>query len=243
MEVVGTGIEKGQTFFAIKGYGFMPADNVIEVVKVEAERVIRPQSVRGVGSVRGPRLYRIGENAFLDRSSAYERALVVQGYRVALATDKRRKHMQGWDALLLEIPHELPDGWVRENFNAAEFKCKQDDYDYTPKFKDLENCQGEEERMDRHLVERLQLSRKEAGVPYNINSGWRCEYWNAVVGGSKDSSHLKGLAADIEAVTSEQRYTILAALIQAGFKRIGIGKDFIHVDVDPEKEQGIIWLY
>jgi hypothetical protein len=35
----------------------------------------------------------------------------------------------------------------------------------------------------------------------------------------------------------------MCALLQAGFTRIGIRKDFIHVDVDNKKLQGAIWFY
>lgn len=31
--------------------------------------------------------------------------------------------------------------------------------------------------------------------------------------------------------------------MEAGFTRIGIGQNFIHVDTDPDKQQNIIWTY
>jgi hypothetical protein len=36
---------------------------------------------------------------------------------------------------------------------------------------------------------------------------------------------------------------ILAALMNAGFSRFGIGHNFIHVDLDEDKTQGVIWTY
>lgn len=233
-------LERGQTFFVVKGMTFMQTDQIVEVIEVEVGGIIHPGSFTS----KSLGLCRVGENAFKLRSVAYEKALAAQGHRVVLATDTRRKHLDQWGALVQELSHEMPDGWDRDNFNAAEFECKHDSRKYKkPMFRDLEHYGGGAGRMDRHFIERLQLSRKIAGIPYNINSGWRCIFWNKIVGGSPDSSHRKGLAADIAATTSQQRYTIVGALIQAGFKRIGIREDFIHVDVDPTKEQGIIWLY
>ncbi len=78
-----------------------------------------------------------------------------------------------------------------------------------------------------------------------ITSSYRCEKHNKdpKVGGSDTSSHLKGLAADIKCEDSTYRFHLLNALIQVGFKRIGIGADFIHVDLDESKPQYVIWNY
>ena len=35
----------------------------------------------------------------------------------------------------------------------------------------------------------------------------------------------------------------MSSLIRAGFKRIGIGSTFIHVDLDLDKPQNVFWLY
>jgi hypothetical protein len=36
---------------------------------------------------------------------------------------------------------------------------------------------------------------------------------------------------------------IVKALLEVGFKRIGIDDTFIHVDCDPTKDQNLIWVY
>jgi len=36
---------------------------------------------------------------------------------------------------------------------------------------------------------------------------------------------------------------MIEALLDADFTRIGIGKDFIHVDMDPNKEPNVMWTY
>ena len=81
------------------------------------------------------------------------------------------------------------------------------------------------------------------GDGFDFNSWYRCEKHNKAVGGSETSSHLKGLAVDIKIHNSTHRFLVLQALIKAGFTRIGIGKTFIHADIDMSKSQNLIWLY
>lgn len=95
----------------------------------------------------------------------------------------------------------------------------------------------------RELLNLLDEARDIAGIPFKINSGYRCEKHNKEVGGKPNSSHLQGYAADIAAETSRQRFLIVGALLQAGAVRLGVGKNFIHVDTDPTKPKRVIWLY
>jgi hypothetical protein len=92
-------------------------------------------------------------------------------------------------------------------------------------------------------MERFDKARQIAGVPFHINSGYRCEKHNKEVGGKKFSSHLRGKAGDIACYSSWQRFFMVDALIKAGFTRIGLGKNFIHADDDEAKEPRVIWLY
>jgi len=89
----------------------------------------------------------------------------------------------------------------------------------------------------------LDNAREMAGVPFRINSGFRCEKHNKEVGGKPTSSHLFGYACDISADTSYKRYKVLKGLILAGFTRIGIGSNFIHADSDSSKPPEALWLY
>ncbi len=116
---------------------------------------------------------------------------------------------------------------MASHFNKGEFACK---------------CCGVE-IIDAAFLLRLDKARKIAGVPFNIESGYRCPVHNAEVGSRPTSSHIKGLAVDIVAIDSRSRFLILAALIKAGFTRIGTGKTFIHVDDDGDKAQNVAWLY
>ena len=101
---------------------------------------------------------------------------------------------------------------------------------------------GSGNNMDQDFLEMLDEARSRAGVPFVITSGFRSEAHNEAVG-VPGSSHLKGCAADIVAYTSRDRFLIVTALLEAGFDRIGIGEDFIHVDSDWEKAGNLVWTY
>jgi len=92
-------------------------------------------------------------------------------------------------------------------------------------------------------MEMLDDARDMAGIPFKITSGCRCKAHNKAEGGSPTSSHPKGFASDIEAITDEQRYKIVRSLLIAGFRRIGIKKTFIHVDNDPDKNERRLWQW
>lgn len=106
-------------------------------------------------------------------------------------------------------------------FKLSEFDCR---------------CCGKNQ-MNLEFLKRLDNARRVAGIPFVINSGFRCEDHNAEVGGSPTSSHMKGFAADIRAETSHQKYRINAGAIASGIQRIGVYKTFMHLDTDPDKRQ------
>jgi uncharacterized protein YcbK (DUF882 family) len=76
-----------------------------------------------------------------------------------------------------------------------------------------------------------------------VNSGYRCEKRNKKEGGSPTSSHVKGLAWDVDVSGSTMRYRIVKAALKLGIDRIGIGKGYIHLDIDRQKDHRVIWLY
>ena len=94
-------------------------------------------------------------------------------------------------------------------------------------------------------LEKLDKARDIAGIPFVVNSGIRTPKHNKAVGGTDDSSHLeqKGYAVDLKCTDSRSRFIMFHALLKAGFTRIGIRKDFIHVDDDPNKSPQVIWTY
>ena len=114
-----------------------------------------------------------------------------------------------------------------KHFKIEEFKCP---------------CCGEV-HMNQEFLDKLDKARGIADTPFIITSGYRCEKHNAEVGGHKRSAHLRGYASDIKTIGSMDRYVILSALQKVGFNRFGIGRDFIHVDMDPELVSDVIWTY
>lgn len=106
-------------------------------------------------------------------------------------------------------------------------------------------CDGVEcfSKMDEELLAMLDIARETAGIPFKINSSWRSEEKNKAINGAKNSAHLRGYAVDIHCTNSSDRYIIIDALINVGFKRLGIAKTFIHVDNDPSLPDLVTWLY
>lgn len=84
------------------------------------------------------------------------------------------------------------------------------------------------------------------GKPVTITSATRCERHNRKVGAKSRSSHVPrdgvSHAADVRCTDAAFRFAFLAAALPM-FNRIGIGKDFIHVDDDPELPPNVVWLY
>lgn len=97
--------------------------------------------------------------------------------------------------------------------------------------------------MDSTLLKMLDKARELANIPFIINSGYRTSFHNKKVGGVRDSSHLEGLAVDIKADNSKDRFLIICALLQVGFTRIGIKGSSIHCDIDSQKDAMVVWLY
>jgi uncharacterized protein YcbK (DUF882 family) len=114
-----------------------------------------------------------------------------------------------------------------ENFNLSEF--------------DSPDLIGSGSKMNPDFLLKLDKARGIAGVPFKINSGYRTESHNKKVGGTPNSAHTKGFAADIAYSTGTDGYKILTALHQVGFTRIGIYKSWIHVDSDPALPSKVIW--
>ena len=108
---------------------------------------------------------------------------------------------------------------------------------------DSPDLQGSGFEMDKTFLSMIDNARSIAKIPFKINSGFRTHKRNRKVGGKINSSHLKGLAADISVTDSVSRFIVLNALKDVGFTRIGIAETFIHCDIDTTKTQKVIWVY
>jgi hypothetical protein len=95
------------------------------------------------------------------------------------------------------------------------------------------------------LVAKLDRMSDLMGRPIKILSGTRCERQNARIRGTRQSSHVPidgiGYAADISCTDAGFRFAFLAEALSM-FKRIGIGKNHIHVDDHPKFPGRVLWL-
>ena len=104
-------------------------------------------------------------------------------------------------------------------------------------WRDWERCtpRCSEIQMNDRFLKMLDKARHKAGIPFIINSAYRNVAWEKAMGRTGTSSHTKGVAVDIKCNCSYDRLIIVKALLDVGFKRIGIYDSFIHVDNDDSK--------
>ena len=115
-----------------------------------------------------------------------------------------------------------------KHFKKSEFTCK---------------CGCGETVISDDLLYMLDKAREFAKKPFKINSGYRCKN-HPESKKNPTSSHIKGLAVDIECKDSNTRAIMMDALVYADFERFGLHKSFIHVDIDVvDKVSPVIWLY
>ncbi len=123
----------------------------------------------------------------------------------------------------------MNDGYPR-NFRPREFHCK------------CKECLGPPPNpaVTRHLAWVLQQIRDLVNVPISITSAYRCPTHNERVGGSKNSQHKLGAAADLQAkgLKPQDLHAAIVDLVKA--KRIpegglGLYSSFVHYDIRPQK--------
>lgn len=88
--------------------------------------------------------------------------------------------------------------------------------------------------IDDKLVAALQDIRNHFGSAVHITSGYRSPSYNAVVGGSKNSYHTKGMAVDIK-VTGVSPIEVARYAEKLGLKGIGLYNTFVHLDTRTTK--------
>jgi hypothetical protein len=107
----------------------------------------------------------------------------------------------------------------------------------------------DEEHIDKNLIDKLNMMRILLGRGMVVTSGARCEEHNTAIGGVANSAHLphhdsgQCRAVDILVRSSEDRYELLTLALKVGFNRIGIAKNFLHLDVAWDLPQQVIFDY
>lgn len=97
--------------------------------------------------------------------------------------------------------------------------------------------------MDSDFLILLDKVRETAGIPLVLNCAYRSREYDLKKGRSGNSAHTKGKAVDIRCNTSQNRMKIVAAALECGIRRIGIGNTFVHLDNDKTLPQGVLWHY
>lgn len=107
-------------------------------------------------------------------------------------------------------------GDLSKHFSRAEFECQ---------------CGCGNDTADYKLVEVLEELREYFGTPIRITSGNRCEVHNRDIGGSMNSLHIHGRAADIQVSGVDPR-DVQEYLKSQYPNSLGIGSyiTFTHVD-------------
>ena len=89
------------------------------------------------------------------------------------------------------------------------------------------------------LADNLEKIRTLLGHPLRISSGFRCMELNRKIGGSVNSSHMDGLAADFTCERFGKPIDIVKALFKSGIKVDQVVEEgtWVHVSFDPKMRQ------
>jgi len=110
------------------------------------------------------------------------------------------------------------DIYVSKHFKLKEFECRDN---HTVK-------------LYKELIDRLEIFRSLIGSrPIYINSGFRTPEYNKLIGGVKNSQHVKGRAVDIKKIDNMDIDVMSEYAKKAGFTGIGKYHWGIHVDIRP----------
>ena len=85
--------------------------------------------------------------------------------------------------------------------------------------------------------------RKIIDKPIILNSAYRTVKYEKSKKRTGNSSHTKGCAVDIRCATDSYKFLIVQTALALGIKRIGVGDVYVHIDIDKDKTQNVIWTY
>ena len=126
--------------------------------------------------------------------------------------------------------------WTRyPNFTEAEMRCRGKD------------CCGGRADMDPDFMDRLQAMRTEAGIPFQVNSGYRCpDYNDRISTTGRNGPHPTGHAVDLGVARREAfivaKLAFKHGMTGLGFDQKGDGR-FLHIDDLETSPRPNIWSY
>jgi len=96
--------------------------------------------------------------------------------------------------------------------------------------------------MNYRFISRLEKLRQAYGRGLVVTSGFRCLPYNKAVHGAADSRHTYGDAADIMVENAMDRYDLIHHALTLGFTGIGVGANYLHLDIR-ETDTPLMWVY
>lgn len=97
--------------------------------------------------------------------------------------------------------------------------------------------------VDSRLLKMLSFIAEHVSFDVNVTSAFRSVEHEKSKGRDGSSSHCKGLAVDIAVKDSFERACLLFQAFNIGFPRIGVGSNFLHLDIDVDKAHPVVWTY
>jgi len=84
----------------------------------------------------------------------------------------------------------------------------------------------------------IKATEKTPGFYYKSTSLARCAKHNKEIGGKPNSGHVRGVADDVETLTSQARYALIKVLILYGITRIFINfeRNIVHWDIGKQSD-------
>lgn len=126
------------------------------------------------------------------------------------------------------------DQFASAHFRSSEFDCP---------------ClECKETLIDDELLLRLDMLREYLGFPIKVTSGYRCEHYQLKLKeegyetAAGVSQHTLGYAADIK-TGHHNGIELEIAARRCGFKAVGVGEHWIHVDLRWDRDRRWIYSY
>lgn len=99
------------------------------------------------------------------------------------------------------------------------------------------------QNMQQEFITLLDNLRDKVGIPIVLNSAYRTVAYEKSKGRSGNSAHTRGLAVDIRCYNGATKQRLMDAARELGVTRFGVGKTFLHIDIDKTLPQNTTWGY